>query len=704
MTKKIPSRKACRPSPSPSVKDLLPPTKALQEQRTLAPAHSPKPATSLHVTGQRCLLSLYADDNSPFPNNLRLATHPGLDCDEKALLDALTTALREQSFRTADTVPHVHARYDARSTADTDRIAGHNSNASTPLASKAYGVRQSKCQSQQLPTHPKRDPSHSAAFPRKRKKSSVRTPTGATVDAPTTVQVATGPVSGNKSLADPGIDTDSEGDEDRTVFVEATFDTFRAGDRERIGAYYRTAMEHAGQCVLKGVMREWIKLLEPNKQAKYPYNGSGRPSSDPRNPGLYTAPPWWPPQDGWSEGRASRHKEPDHTKKPERLYLAPILLRLTNSHHSRDFTVSRLEEATKHISMSEQQRILYRNLYRVRREEQAFEEGGRGKPRRRMVPARRLISSTDADHIINAQRFSSRRSARKQPPAKKAKQKRSKGRTSTEQLALAQTSAGTTSPAAIKVEREPLAADNPSVIHAPSTHYDLTLNHEDPFDPGHSRVSDASMEISDIFGSDEQYSRHDQSFAPAMPNLFTGASSGNGDCSMGDVSLCPPVNSGLDSQTPASFADDLYRRPASVLYEPSPSYRTWPACMGQWNSIDDFGAVALPTVRLRQPRGSIGFPPNPVAMNHDHGQPAQLQALICAQHNCSNSHTHGCRTPEAQQQLCAAHGCTRDPRTYSPDTVDANTLVPQPGIWDHKFAQFQAASAMGFNANNSFPQ
>ncbi|KAI4151967.1 MAG: hypothetical protein LQ341_000804 [Variospora aurantia] len=698
------------------IKDLLPSTKELQEQRKLAPAHSSKPATPRQGKGLSCVLSLYADGNGPFPDNLELRTHPRLACDEKTILDALKTVLQQQSCWSPDSVPRVHSGYNPRITAFSDDIAGHNSNENIPLPSNTSGVRRNRSRSL-LPIVSKRGPSHSAAMSGRRRKPSVRSPSDAAVNAlaQAGAQEATEPVRSEECVANPGQDSDSEDDEDRTVVVQEETDSFRSDDRERITEYYCKAVEHAGQSVLKPVLKAWIKLREPSKQSQHPYNGGSTKSDDPKNLGLYTAPPWWPSQNGWREGRGCRHREPDHIKKPgmlscfvpfsmlmaitERQILTPVILRLTNTYDSHDFTVFRLEEVTKEVTMTPAQRMLYRDLYRVRREEQAFEEGGR-----------------DGDALIYARRFNShRRSRRKKPLVVRPAKERRERLEPAEQHMLAQTSASTTStsyapfsPATIKVERGPLPVHHTNVIQAPSPHYGVTLSREDMFDPSRSCVSDPSVEINSIFAGDNQYCHNGQSFAPIMPSPFTEASSGNHDGSMSDASLYPQVNSSLTGRTPATLADDLYRRPASVLYEPSPSYRAWPPSMSQWNSIDDFGAVALPTVRLRPPRGSIGFPPNPVdigsSTTHHHGQPGQLQALLCAQYNCSNSHSHGCRTPEAQQQLCAAHGCTLDPRTYAADTVDGNTLVPQPGIWDHKFAEYQANSAMGFDVNNAFPQ
>lgn len=69
---------------------------------------------------------------------------------------------------------------------------------------------------------------------------------------------------------------------------------------------------------------------------------------------------------------------------PERLILTPCILRLTrtddvNDPNPRDFSVARLQEVTDQITMSTEQRKLLKQLYRLREDEQAYEEGAKGK-------------------------------------------------------------------------------------------------------------------------------------------------------------------------------------------------------------------------------------------------------------------------------------------------------------------------------------
>ena len=99
----------------------------------------------------------------------------------------------------------------------------------------------------------------------------------------------------------------------------------QVGDREKIYEFYVKAFTHIGQSRLKQILKEMIKIVQPKKQTKNPYNGRRCRNQtqqeldllqDDPNPGRHTAPDWWPNQDGWQEGKGCRHKEPDHLLKP----------------------------------------------------------------------------------------------------------------------------------------------------------------------------------------------------------------------------------------------------------------------------------------------------------------------------------------------------------------------------------------------------
>ena len=70
----------------------------------------------------------------------------------------------------------------------------------------------------------------------------------------------------------------------------------------------------------KKVLQYWVKKCHPKKQATHPYNGGQEPRwTHEENKGEFTAPPYWPSQEGWQDAEKNnscRHKEPDHVRKP----------------------------------------------------------------------------------------------------------------------------------------------------------------------------------------------------------------------------------------------------------------------------------------------------------------------------------------------------------------------------------------------------
>ena len=85
------------------------------------------------------------------------------------------------------------------------------------------------------------------------------------------------------------------------------------GDDASVESFYTMRLQEIQQLQCKAIAKDWIKAVEPKKQAKYPYNGgkaariSGPGPSD-VSPGELKRPPWWPPS-------GCPHREPDHIKK-----------------------------------------------------------------------------------------------------------------------------------------------------------------------------------------------------------------------------------------------------------------------------------------------------------------------------------------------------------------------------------------------------
>ncbi|KAH8926903.1 hypothetical protein BT69DRAFT_1317293 [Atractiella rhizophila] len=90
---------------------------------------------------------------------------------------------------------------------------------------------------------------------------------------------------------------------------------------ESVSVFLQNEFSNLQQVSCRIVAKLWIKVIEPKKQNRYPYQRGERSKPD-----------WWP--------REIRHKEPDHLKKDERIQLLEAMLR------SGRVPVSRLSLAT----------------------------------------------------------------------------------------------------------------------------------------------------------------------------------------------------------------------------------------------------------------------------------------------------------------------------------------------------------------------
>ncbi|CCG82389.1 Ydr124wp-like protein [Taphrina deformans PYCC 5710] len=121
------------------------------------------------------------------------------------------------------------------------------------------------------------------------------------------------------------------------------------GDHEEVTGFLETRFRQLQQLVCKIVAKAWIKVIEPKKQTRYPYNK-----------GEDSKPAWWPED--------VRHKEPDHLKKIERITLLMTMLRCGK------VPTNRLELATAEVAafIPPDKINLLREIYRVGREEERF--------------------------------------------------------------------------------------------------------------------------------------------------------------------------------------------------------------------------------------------------------------------------------------------------------------------------------------------
>jgi hypothetical protein len=81
------------------------------------------------------------------------------------------------------------------------------------------------------------------------------------------------------------------------------------GDTKKVTAFYTMAFKRLQQINCRLLAKNLIKIIEPRKQVRHPYNGGRKPGGAPGEKGdpEDTKPDWWP--------RDVIHREPDHIKK-----------------------------------------------------------------------------------------------------------------------------------------------------------------------------------------------------------------------------------------------------------------------------------------------------------------------------------------------------------------------------------------------------
>ena len=134
---------------------------------------------------------------------------------------------------------------------------------------------------------------------------------------------------------------------------------------DAIDNYYSSRFAALQQATCKLVVKAWIKVIEPKKQMKFPYNK-----------GEDLKPVWWP------EG--VRHREPDHLSKTGELKLGALsdslerLTLLSSIVRSPLITVSRLELSTAEAAafISRPRLAILREVYLVAKEEEKRRKEG----------------------------------------------------------------------------------------------------------------------------------------------------------------------------------------------------------------------------------------------------------------------------------------------------------------------------------------
>ncbi|OQE10120.1 hypothetical protein PENFLA_c001G07947 [Penicillium flavigenum] len=139
----------------------------------------------------------------------------------------------------------------------------------------------------------------------------------------------------------------------------------KVGDTKSVMIYYRSTLDYFPQQNCSSIIKAVIKFIEPQKQAKHPYNGGkpllGSATSDPEK----TKPTWWPP--------GITHKHPEHMRKENRIELFLHILRELSDY---GVTADKFEEIVTNTKLKDPKnvQIIY-ELLRVRKMEQRFERG-----------------------------------------------------------------------------------------------------------------------------------------------------------------------------------------------------------------------------------------------------------------------------------------------------------------------------------------
>lgn len=81
----------------------------------------------------------------------------------------------------------------------------------------------------------------------------------------------------------------------------------KIGDTKTVTAYYDSAFKRLQQLNCRMLAKGFIKVIEPRKQVRHPYNGGRGSAPGERGDPELTKPDWWP--------RDVIHREPDHLRK-----------------------------------------------------------------------------------------------------------------------------------------------------------------------------------------------------------------------------------------------------------------------------------------------------------------------------------------------------------------------------------------------------
>ncbi|KAJ6133120.1 hypothetical protein N7471_008335 [Penicillium samsonianum] len=143
----------------------------------------------------------------------------------------------------------------------------------------------------------------------------------------------------------------------------------RVGDTKMVMVYYEDTLKRLLQFNCCVILKAFIKVIEPRKKAKHPYNGKPPRGSAPgtRCDPEKTKPEWWP--------SGVMHKEPDHMAKADRIeLLLHILRKLGGRGIIADILEEIVRDAKRNLKGPRNVEIIY-ELLRVRKMEELFERG-----------------------------------------------------------------------------------------------------------------------------------------------------------------------------------------------------------------------------------------------------------------------------------------------------------------------------------------
>ncbi|KAL9596112.1 MAG: hypothetical protein Q9219_006011 [cf. Caloplaca sp. 3 TL-2023] len=492
---------------------------------------------------------------------------------------------------------------------------------------------------------------------------------------------------------------DSDSDDGEPVVFEEERDRLYLNDTEGIADFYVRCCQAIGQFHLKLILKAWIKVKEPSKQVRHPYNGGRNPSGDPDNKGHNTAPEWWPSQDHWQLGLGCRHREPDHVGRRG------------------DFTLQRLRDATDIIDLIREKKEILEEMYDVREQEQRYEQGESGgdtmiyvrKPKPRKANKKRKKRLVRQVNRSRRARGGTIESSGQLAFAEQTATTGAPGEISSEQLPSAEQTAATRdiytpltpacSPVTVKSEHENLI--QPSL--PPSSGLSLS---EDMF---HTMTPAANVDFS-VGGVVDASNHGFQNDGPSLIHQNLPLLQAAPECAPADPPHVGTENYPLPivtSSTRLPIRNNLggYPRAASVMRNESPSYtQAWPSQMDQHDFNDDMSCTGY-----RMPITSFGRPliNRPIPINapnsHPHGQPPHIQQAICAEHNCPFSHPHGWRPREEQEDLCARSGCQADPRSFPMVFGRSTQQLRNQQLYNMDSNNFPAPGSLDFNVHRSFP-